>query len=186
MVWSVWWQDYLKVFLFRLPAHCLLLVGRPLQQLCCKLLEEMPQLKKQNETCKQTGTIPETDLFVHRGDIRNESWFQQGDPETGLPQAWIMSKHLVALNIWMFREISAPRGTHCFLYARRQPWPAIKLLTNVLIFPLGKMCLHLGSARIALCLESYQSVLLPFDSALSSLIGIFVSEVRDKFIVFSS
>lgn len=29
-------------------------------------------------------------------------------------------------------------------------------------------------------------MLLPFDSALSSLIGIFVSEVRDKFIVFSS
>lgn len=85
----------------------------------------------------------------------------------------------------MFREISAPGGAHCILYARRQPWPAIKLLPNVIIFPLEKMRLHLCAARIALCPESYQSVLLPFYSALLCLIGIFVSEVRDKFIVFS-
>lgn len=84
----------------------------------------------------------------------------------------------------MFREISPPGGTHYILYARRQPWLALKLLPNVIIFPLGKICLCLGSARIPLFLESYQSALLPFYSALSVLIGISVSEVEKIYCFF--
>lgn len=86
----------------------------------------------------------------------------------------------------MFREISPPGGTHYILYVRRQPWLALKLLPNVIIFPLGKICLCLGSARIPLFLESYQSALFPFYSALSVLIGIFVSEVEENLLLFLS
>lgn len=180
MVWSIWCQDRLKLLLFPcLPTACFF-GGRPLQQSCCKLLEEMPQLHKKWNL--QTDTTPETDPWVCRGEIRNESWFQGRDLEAGFPQAWIIAKHLVAVHTWMFRgDFCSGRNSLYFVCQE-----TIKLLPNVIIFPLGKMCLHQGSARIALCPENYQSVLLPFYSALSSLIGIFVSEVTDKFIVFSS
>lgn len=94
MVWSIWWQDCLKVFLPPLPAHFLLLVGRPLQQPCCKLLVEMPQLQKNMKpTNKQTPHLREIHAYAEerlgmKADFRGETQ-KQGCLKLGSsPNTW--------------------------------------------------------------------------------------------------
>lgn len=146
MMQSIGWQYCPKVFLFLSAAP--LRGGDYSSSLAVNCPRKCPSFKK-TQTCKKPhSTLRRACGSVSHGEQPGmNSWFQGRDPEAELPQSWIFIEHSGALYTQMFREVSPLGIAHCTLCARIESARLeVKWLPSVIIFPLGKIGLHLGSA----------------------------------------